>query len=435
MRFDKRRLDGDPTYSPGLSYDRDTPYWRPSQKDIKNGYEIRSYRLSGLSLAQQAAKCRELTRDLLRWRDGCMKAEPGTWGWAIARYRIDEFSPYHEVKPNTRKSYDEVLSRLEASIGKVKIASTTFEVLKRLQRGMATNYLSRAIEIKKRRMDQWRESAEKTRKFYLDGFFGPTLPLPPVPRVSEDPTAYVHRMFTHLRIVANYGLAIQPALFRDVCSILGSGALKVRAPKPRDVATTQEQILSVIAKADEAGDHGFALGLSLQWWLTLRAVDVRGQWFETRQGEVWADGLTWDMVDLESRTISKMVSKTERYDAREMVWDLTPLPDLVARLEAIPADERIGAVVKHDGKPFAVRAYREKWRKYARAAGVPDHVQLMDTRAGAINDAMLRGADKLALQHAANHRSSDTTERYIRARDVGANNVIKLRAGTTKQHF
>lgn len=53
---------------------------------------------------------------------------------------------------------------------------------------------------------------------------------------------------------------------------------------------------------------------------------------------------------------------------------------------------------------------------------------MRDTRAGAINDAIAAGASKLKLQHAANHKSFETTERYIRTRDAGANNVIALRA-------
>jgi hypothetical protein len=185
----------------------------------------------------------------------------------------------------------------------------------------------------------------------------------------------------------------------------------------------------IIAAADAAGDAAVALGLSLQWWLTLRAVDVRGQWLPERKGARWADGLTWDMIDLKAGKITKAASKTERHDGTVITWDLAPIPAVLDRLRAIPEGERIGPVIKENGKPFRKEVYTNRFRKYARAAGVPDEVQMRDTRAGAINDAMMHGANKLQMQHAAGHLNSDTTERYIRVREQNAQNVIQMRAG------
>lgn len=126
-----------------------------------------------------------------------------------------------------------------------------------------------------------------------------------------------------------------------------------------------------------------------------------------------------------------MISKTERHDDLEMVRDLTLLPDLTRRLDEISRDSRVGPVVrKPDGEPYEIRHHRDMFRKYARAAEVPDHALMMDTRAGAINDALRHGAGKFDLQHAANHKSFETTERYIRSCDAGADKVIALRAGT-----
>lgn len=381
--YDLRRLDADPSYAPGRVRDKTTYWWRPTKADIKAGYLIKSYRLTGTD-EEQAAKCRELVRELLQWRAGAPKMTPGTWGWIIARYRSDEFSPLQEVKANTRKSYLDELAYWETAIGGKIVAETSFETLKLIKRGMENNGRS---------------------------------------------VSFIHRKFTHLRMVANYGLAVQPGLFRDVCAILGSGAMKIRAPKPRTMAPTEAQVLSIIAAADAAGDAPIALGLALQWWLTLRAVDVRGQWLGEGKNRRWADGLTWDMVDLKAGVITKAQSKTERHDGAATTWDLTPLPDLLQRLTSIPEGERVGPVIKRHGKPIEKRLYTALFRKYARAAGVPDEVWMMDTRAGAVNDGLIRGADRTQLQHAAGHKDGKTTERYIRARDVGANKVIQLRAG------
>lgn len=381
--YDLRRLDGDPTYAPGLTWVRETPWWRPTKADVKNGYPIKGVNLSWVDEDVLSAKCRALTRELLQWRAGTEKVRPASWGWIIALYLTDELSPFWETKENTQASYREVLGRWQEGIGGALIENTNFETLKRWKRAMEQNGRS---------------------------------------------VAYIHRMFTHLRMVARYGLAVKPALFAEVTSVMSSGALKVRAPKPRTVAPTPDQIEAIIAAAEET--PGFALGLSLQWWLALRAVDVRGQWLGPKGKQRWADGLTWDMIDLDALTIRKMVSKTERHDAMPMIWDISPLPDLVDRLRAVPVSRRVGPVVcSKAGKPFTVRHYRDLWEKYRAAAGVPPEVKLMDTRAGAINDAMAHGASRLQLQHAANHKDGATTERYIRAREAGANNVIRLRAG------
>lgn len=383
MRFNQSRLDGDPSYAPGRVIYRGNAYWRPSKADLKAGYAVTSVKLDGDDLAI-AAKCRELTRELLLWRQGQPKVQPGTWGWVIGRYKSDEFSDFNGVKENTREGYLFTLSRWEEAIGEVLVSETDYPRIKLWQRAME----------------------QKGRS-----------------------TSYIHRLFTMLRMIAKHGRKIAPKDFRDVCDILST--MRVKSPKPRTVSPTAEQVVAVIAKADAAGASMFALGLSIQWWLSFRAVDVRGQWLGKGDRSRWADGLTWDMIDLEAGTIRKMASKTERHDDRPMVLDLTPLPDLVARIEAIPADRRVGPVITgKDGKPFKERQYRNLWRRYARAAGVPDEVQLLDVRAGALNDGLISGADRTELQHAANHKDGKTTERYIRARDVGANNVIALRTGT-----
>lgn len=384
--YDMRRLDADPTYAPGLRRDGNTPWWRPPVSASKAGYKM-NVNLTGLSEEDRAAKCRALTREFLQWRAGKPKVTPYTWAWAIGRYLSDDLSPLNEVKDNTRNGYIEQMNGWLASqtFADTMIADTTFEVMMRWKKAMVG---------------------------------------------SERSVAYIHRRFTHLRLVARYGLAIEPKLFAPVCAVLSSGQLKVRAPKPRTVYATPDQVAAIIAAADKAGASAFALGLSFQWWLTLRAVDVRGQWLGKGKARRWADGLTWDMVDLDAKTITKMVSKTERHDSRPMEWDLSPLPDLMARLSAIPREERIGPVIKKDGKPIEVRTYRDLWSKFAKLAGVPPEVQMRDVRAGAINDAMTHGADRLLMQHAANHKDGATTERYIRARDAGANKVIQMRSMT-----
>lgn len=333
----------------------------------------------------RAAKARELTRELLRWVDGLdvPKVQPGTWLWLFGRYKTDDISPFQDVKDNTRDSYLFHLKRWEEAIGLVEIGHTDFAAIKRWQKAME----------------------DKGRSVH-----------------------YIKSMFTMLRIVAGYGVALQVPHAMNVKAILGE--MRFRSPKPRAVAPTEDQINAVIAAADAAGEHGFALGLSLQWWLSLRAVDVRGQYLGKGDAKRWADGLTWDMVDLDRLTIRKTPSKTARSAPEEIEWDLSLLPEIVDRLKAIPKDQRIGPVVTmNNGRPYTRRGWADRFSVHREKAGVPDIVKAMDTRAAAINHGKRAGATKIELQHAAVHASGSTTERYLRERGDAANKVIQLRRG------
>lgn len=387
--YDLSRLSGDPSYAPGLFRVRDTIYWRACRPAIRMGYMKKPVKLPGIEGDGQdnlrRAKARDMCRDVLRWVDeqDRPKIVPNSWKWLIVRYRTDEISPYRDVKANTRKSYDEHLARWADAIGAVSLADTDYAAIKRWQKAMEA----------------------KGRSHH-----------------------YIKGMFTMLRIVAAYGVMLRAPGADSVRSILS--AMRFSASSPRTVAPTQEQIEAIIAKADAAGDAMFALGLSLQWWLTLRAVDVRGQMLEGR----WQDGLTWTMIAPDLSSITKVPSKTEKSNAEPMVWSLHSLPEIRARLAAIPADERVGPVIKRaGGKTYDRFLWSDLFRRYREQAGVPAEIKLMDTRAGAINHAKHAGATPIEMQHAANHADFSTTNRYVRGRNDAANKVIQLRSGTSAQ--
>lgn len=382
-------LDGSvPDYAPGRVQAKDKFYWRAPPYDLKNGYLINNVPLDGRDGDGQdmarAVRCRELERDLIRWRADSdkPKIEPFTWGWLIRRYLHDEFSPIREVKSNTALEYRERLEVIDAAIGEVLIAHTDYERIKRWQVAM---------------QDKGRS------------------------------VAYIARWFGRLRLAANYGALIKPDLCKRPADILGG--MRITSPTPRTVAPTSEQIEAIIAKADAVDDAMFALALSLMWWTMLRPVDVIGQWLQDDDGKPrWADGLTWGMVSLEEGAITKTPSKTEKHMHEALTWDLTAVPELLDRLAAIPTEQRVGPVIRQgNGAPFQRRWFNTKYRRYARAAGVPDEVQMRDTRAGAVTDAKSAGATAIQMQHAANHKNPATTQRYIRDRKAEVAEVIHMR--------
>lgn len=397
MRSD---LDGtNPAYAPGFRTTKGYCFWRASPAAVKRGYKPTRMKLPGRMGdgcdLQRAQMCRDFQREMLRWMNEGPKIHfpRDTWGWLIRRYLSDEISPFWDTKANTRDSYREVIERWEKAIGNTLIGATDFQRIRLWQKAMK----------------------DKGRS-----------------------TSYINRMFTHLRIVASYGVAIRATGADAVKAILAE--MRFKGAPPRSASPTGTQIAAIIAKADEAGERAFALGLTLQWSLTLRAVDVRGQWLRMRKGESpsgitrgafrWADGLTWDMIDRDMTTISKVPSKTADSLPEMLTFDISPLTDLRARLQAIPG--RVGPVIvdPRSGLPYRKEAWSALFRRFRDAAGVSSHITMMDTRAGAINDAKRLGASKIEMQHQANHASDSTTERYIRGRSDAVNRVIQIRAGT-----
>jgi len=96
-------------------------------------------------------------------------------------------------------------------------------------------------------------------------------------------------------------------------------------------------------------------------------------------------------------------------------FDLTNYTLLFPLLESIPLHERVGPIIKGDtGHPIRERSYRKWFREIARAAGIPDDVWSMDTRAGGATEADEAGADLKAISDHLTHSEVKTTVRYIR---------------------
>lgn len=391
----------DPAYAPCMSLSDGILYWAAPKKYRAAGYKHLRSRLvgkpgDGLDL-DRATKCREYTREMVRWYEGDeLRFIPGAWGSLIARYKGDDVSPMQDVEPNTRENYLRDLSYWEQVLAADSTSGMTFVEAKTIVRKMQ----------------------EKGRSDH-----------------------FISTKFGALRRVARYGKALRWPGIDDVVAVLGE--LRLRTPKDRSVSPTWEQVKAIIDAADAAGDTAFATGILIQWRLSLRAMDVRGDYFKLRPGEKpvgivrsksrWAKGLTWDMIDRGVTTLTKTPSKTERTAPEGIEWDLTLVPDLRERLAAIK--NRIGPViVDKRGMPYDRFMWSDLWRKYRKIAKVPDHIWMMDTRAGAANEAEAKGASVIDMQKQLNHASADTTQRYIREKSRGVNNVLRIRGTDKKQH-
>ncbi len=397
MHFDDSLWDGsDPTYAPCIGISSGLIYWKAPAKYRKAGYAFTTKRLvgrvgDGLDL-DRAAQARDLTRDMVCWFEGSQpKLTPGTWGELIARYKGDDISPLVDVRPNTRLTYLSNIAYWEPVLGHDLIADFSFAEAKRIVRAMQ----------------------EKGRNAH-----------------------FIKAKFTMLRIIAGYGVALRMIGAKDAQEILGE--LRLKSPRPRTSSPTEAQVLAIAAKADEAGDASFATGILIQWRLALRAMDVRGDFFKLAKGDErsgicrtnsrWGNGLVWHMFDKDVTVLSKAASKTIDSDPETIDWDLMLVQDVRARLLDVPPEKRVGPViVDRKGMPYDRYMWTDLWRKYRKEAKVPDTIHMMDVRAGALNDAKRKGASKIEIQQAANHADGKTTERYIREKSAGANNVLRIR--------
>lgn len=379
--------ESDPLYAPLTSKVKGYTYWRAPASLRKLGAEGKPVRLTGTE-KEIAAEARRRTRDLLR-RFGLEEEQavpPGTWHWMIHRYRTDEFSPYQEVKGNTRQGYDFTLDRWDAAIGHLAIRAMDYATIKTTEIAMK----------------------EKGRS-----------------------VSYVSRMMNTLRRLANYGAAIGHEDAKMVAFTLSQ--MKFRLPPARTSAATREQVRQIVDAADAAGLHGFACGILLQWVFSLRAVDVRGQWLDDageggirRGGKVWRDGLTWDMFDPDLTSFTKVISKTERSLPTEFRFDLTPCPEIRSRLRLMRGAPG-PVILSARGEPYTTNGWSHAWSRLRAECKLPETLWMMDTRSGAITEGSEVVADPTILRDFAGHMQTSTTNRYLRGREKNMAKVVELR--------
>jgi hypothetical protein len=384
--------DSDPLYAPLMDRVKDRYAWRASARYVALGVSGTRIYLPGKvgdgQDAERAAECRRLTRQMLASIGEEPNFPTGTWAHVILRYRHDRYSPMRDVKENTRAGYEQSLALLMPIIGQTPIRGLNYTALRAMHERMVAR--------------GW--SPDK-----------------------------IKRTFTMLRAVAKYGKQIGIPGAREVKDILSD--MRIKAPAKRQIAPTREQVRAIIAEADARGLHSFALGVLIQWTFALRGVDVFGQWLERageggirRDGMVWCDGLTWDMIAPDLSGFSKVISKTERSLPEPMHFSLAGLTEIQTRLRLIGGSTRIGPVILSEryGLPYTTASRGRTWSRLRQSLKLPA-IWLMDTRAGAITEGRQLGASVTDLRDAAGHATTATTQRYMRGREEAVGKVVKLR--------
>ncbi len=205
----------------------------------------------------------------------------------------------------------------------------------------------------------------------------------------------------------------------------------------REQEMTYNYVMAFCRKAEEFGAAGImppartmymALGTVAQFELLLRQKDIIGERIPLNrkasgravpQGASiiecgsfrWTGFFTWENIP--GWRWRMKTSKSKYRSAAD--FDLRNFGLLLPRLEAVPIEDRVGAIIKDEtGRPVREGSYRRWFRQIARAAGIPDDVWNMDTRAGGATEAENLGADIRHIQGALTHSKETTTGRYLR---------------------
>ena len=163
----------------------------------------------------------------------------------------------------------------------------------------------------------------------------------------------------------------------------------------------------------------------MQFECSIRQRDVIGEWIkEKAQAPRWQNGLTWSHIGQDG-ILRKKTSKT----GAPAEHRLSDHPDLAVELDRVPVDRRVGPLVVDEklGAPYTAERYRKWFRQIARAAGIPDAVWNMDSRAGAITEAWESGAEPASIMAMATHTQLSTSRRYNRTNVEQISRAAKLR--------
>jgi hypothetical protein len=342
--------------------------------------------------------CRGHTARLYAWLDqvdtedgppATVTPYNGTVLSACRIYQEHPFSRFHKVKHNTRKTYTDSLKILESSVGSRLIRRLT------------------VLDVQ-HWYDEWRRPAAGAETERVDR---------------------AHDAVSMFRTVIRFCAALR----HPECKLLAQELELVKFEKggAREQEMTFAQASAFIRTALELGTNGeipadraryMAIGVAALFETMLRQKDIIGERRPAAPGTkgalyyddwMWSGYFRWEAIPgwrWRTRT-----SKSKYRAAAE--FDLANYGLLFPLLEAVPHEQRTGAIVKDETlRPVREGSYRRWFRAIARRAGIPDEVWSMDARAGGATEAEEAGAEFEAISDALTHSEKGTTVRYIRRR-------------------
>jgi hypothetical protein len=283
-------MDNSKLRAPGLKVRRNKDgkarlYWCARSDILKTGFEPHNVRLnydivnpSHHILIESA--CQRLQAEMLEWAGGHRRdvlAFDGTVKGLVKRYQLDPASPFQAVKYNTRRTYGELMDKIERAFGARALAA------------LGNSDFAR-----------WYHEAKR----------------PKLPEGSQRTTKAVNIM-RMVRRLLSFGVAAELPECRRLHEIVSH--MRFAGPARNRNQLTLEQVRAFLPAAFAAGRPSLALATAIQFETGMRQKDVIGEWEPINQeivqggiilnGHRWANGLTW--ADLgEDLVFHKATTKT-----------------------------------------------------------------------------------------------------------------------------
>lgn len=373
-------------------------YWVAAQCSRRaKGYEPKTVPLTNIPREEWPERCQKLYAELKAWLDGDQKKPlvfEKTMNSLCDHYVRHDLSPYHQVKYNTRATYD--------------------ESIKAIREGTGTRVLN---HIKGIDMMRWHE-----------GFLKPI-------KGGNRRVDSAHRNMSMIRRLLKWGVVLELPHAKRLSDIMEK--LEFEQSPPRTEYMKFEQAVAFIRQAHILGKPSMALAQALQFELTFRQKDVIGEWIpdmtssgirhtavNTMKPKRWENGLTWSHIDA-NMVLRKATVKT----GQATEFDMTQYPVLMAEIALVPADKRVGPMIINEstGLPYTGNTYRSTWRLIANEAGLPPEIQNRDSRSGSITEATDADAGLELVRHHAGHKNASMTARYSKNTQKKTTEVARLR--------
>jgi hypothetical protein len=361
-----------------------------------------------------------LQNEMLTWSSGVLVHGPlGAFDDTIASliriYLTHKDSPYHNLRHNVQVTYGRRMSYIARDFGHLRISTLSISDFNEMYRF-------------------WLAPKESNGKR----------------RVS-----HAHEQMVFVRQAFRFGKALKLPGCRDAKDILDE--MEFQNVRRRTTIVNNEQAALIRAEAHRQQVASIALTQAFQTGLGVRQKDVLGEWIPVSDPGIsdihdgkwkWVVGFRWEEIDKDFRLehrLSKSIrgrdAIADRDEGKRKDWRLSLYPMVMEELALIAGVKPAGLrremlpptgpiiVAEHSGLPWIDKVFQAKWRKIARAAGVPDEVQNRDSRAGAATDAELKGAHIEKLRQGMGHSKPDTTRIYQRAESEATAEIAKLRFG------
>jgi hypothetical protein len=393
--------------APGLTWNKRKAGWEArwqARTDlVQKGWEPKSVRLwaghepTPAIVGYIQDRCNALQTEMLVWGRGGVPqiATPydGTLKSLAECYQTDKDSNFRTLRFKTREHYETLLKKILSEHGDKNVK-----------------------DIRARDVKGWHQAW-----------------MAPNDEGQAPKITMAHGVVGMLRTIINFGFTY---LECKECERL-SGVLhnmRFKMGKPREQRLTYEQVVAIIEAAHKMGLPSLALAQAFQWDCMIRQKDAIGEYVPISEStpltdvihgnQKWVRGLLWQEID-ENLTLRHTTSKRDK----KIEISLSAAPLVMQELARMGERPTSGPVIvfERKGMPYTAHDYRRFWRKAADMAGVPKAVRNMDSRSGAITEALLAGAPMDSVRKSATHATPDMTARYSRGDAAAAADVARHR--------